>query len=232
MWDYFHEVLKSNGYSHFDILINCAGIAPLATLSETNEDLYREVFSINLDATFFLIQSASPYIRDGGRIINLSSTLTRIAAPTRAIYAASKGAINALTLALAPEYGARNITVNAIAPGVVDTDMNAGWLNDKDARNQAESLSFFNRVGTPNDVASLVSLFEGIPFCSNSATLITALRFYMENTILPITIFTAKFDTNGATIAGKCCLRVVAFLCYSRLCAMLFSSNFHDLKGA
>ncbi|VFR85237.1 3-oxoacyl-[acyl-carrier protein] reductase [plant metagenome] len=132
-----------------DVLVNCAGIAPLATLEDTTDTLYEEVLSINLAAPFFLIQSASPHIRRGGRIINLSSALTRIAAPSRAIYAASKGAINTLTLALAAEYGPRGITVNAVAPGVIDTDMNSAWLNQSRERAQAESLSVFGVSGSP-----------------------------------------------------------------------------------
>ncbi|MGO2144562.1 MAG: SDR family NAD(P)-dependent oxidoreductase [Serratia bockelmannii] len=115
------------------------------------------MLSINLASTFFLTQAAAPHIREGGRIINFSSALTRIAAPTRPVYAASKGAINALTLALAAEFGPHNITVNAVAPGVIDTDMNGGWLNEPEARRQAEELSVFSRVGHADDVASLVA---------------------------------------------------------------------------
>jgi 3-oxoacyl-[acyl-carrier protein] reductase len=158
LWQAFSEAAQECvGHSKLDILVNCAGVAPLTTLADTTDELYRAVLSINLDATFFLIQAAAPHIRDGGRIINLSSALTRIAAPTRAIYAASKGAINALTLALAAEYGPRGITVNAVAPGVIDTDMNSGWLNDSGARRQAEGLSVFSRVGRADDVAGLVA---------------------------------------------------------------------------
>lgn len=156
LWRKFHSELEIRGYRGVDILVNCAGIAPLATIASTSEEMFNTVLSINIEAPFFLIQKSGPYINDGGRIINLSSALTRVSAPTRAIYAASKGAINALTLALATEFGARNITVNAVAPGVVDTDMNQGWLNEGDARQEAGALSVFSRVGTPVDIASLV----------------------------------------------------------------------------
>lgn len=150
LWSEFaHAVTERFGTPGVDVLVNCAGIAPLATLEDTTDTLYEEVLSINLAAPFFLIQSASPHIRRGGRIINLSSALTRIAAPSRAIYAASKGAINTLTLALAAEYGPRGITVNAVAPGVIDTDMNSAWLNQSRERAQAESLSVFGVSGSP-----------------------------------------------------------------------------------
>ncbi|MGC8384285.1 SDR family NAD(P)-dependent oxidoreductase [Pseudomonas aeruginosa] len=158
LWsEYARTATEKLGTAELDILVNCAGVAPLATLKDTKVPLYDEVLSINLTAPFFLIQAASPYIRRGGRIINLSSALTRIAAPSRAIYAASKGAINTLTLALAAEYGARGITVNAVAPGVIDTDMNSGWLNHAQERAQAESMSVLARVGQRDDVADVVA---------------------------------------------------------------------------
>lgn len=158
LWRAFCVAAKEQtGQEKVDILVNCAGVAPLATLDATTEALYNQVLSINLAATFFLTQAAAPHIREGGRIINFSSALTRIAAPTRPVYAASKGAINALTLALAAEFGPRGITVNAVAPGVIDTDMNSGWLNDPEARRQAEALSVFSRIGSADDVAGLVA---------------------------------------------------------------------------
>lgn len=158
LWKAFSEAAREHtGKESVDILVNCAGIAPLATLEATTETLFNEILSTNLASTVFLTQAASPYICEGGRIINFSSALTRIAAPTRPIYAASKGAINALTLALAAEFGPRNITVNAVAPGVIDTDMNSGWLNESQARLQAEALSVFSRVGKADDVAGLVA---------------------------------------------------------------------------
>ncbi|HCE5827396.1 TPA: SDR family oxidoreductase [Pseudomonas aeruginosa] len=158
LWKAFSEAAREHtGGESLDILVNCAGIAPLATLEATTESLFNEILSINLASTVFLTQAAAPHIREGGRIINLSSALTRIAAPDRPIYAASKGAINALTLALSAEFGPRNITVNAVAPGVIDTDMNSGWLNEPEARRQAEGLSVFSRVGRADDVAGLVA---------------------------------------------------------------------------
>ncbi|MFP3802790.1 SDR family oxidoreductase, partial [Paraburkholderia sp. SIMBA_027] len=85
--------------------------------------------------------------------INVSTGFTRIAAPTHPAYAASKGALETLTLALAPEFAARGITVNAVLPGVTETDMNAEWLASPYARAGAEALSVFSRVGKAEDVA-------------------------------------------------------------------------------
>jgi len=158
LWHTFERQLQHDiHHSGLDILVNCAGIAPLVSLPETSIELYQETMSINLAATLFLIQAAESHMRNGGRIINLSSALTRIADPNRALYAASKGAINALTLALAPLFGAKNITVNAIAPGVIDTDMNKDWLHDTQAHSQAADLSVFSRLGHPYDVADVVT---------------------------------------------------------------------------
>jgi len=116
-----------------------------------------QVMTINYKAPFFLIQAVADHIRDNGRIINVSTGFTRIAAPTHPAYAASKGALETLTLALAPEFAARGITVNAVLPGVTETDMNAEWLASPDARAGAEALSVFSRVGRAEDVADVIA---------------------------------------------------------------------------
>jgi NAD(P)-dependent dehydrogenase (short-subunit alcohol dehydrogenase family) len=156
------EQLKAVGIAKtnepwLDILVNNAGIAPAASLAQTSESVFDEVMTINLKAPFFLIQALAGQIRDNGRIINISTGFTRVAAPTHPAYAASKGALETLTLALAPEFGPRGITVNAIMPGVTDTDMNAAWLSVPEARAGAEALSVFSRVGQASDVADVIA---------------------------------------------------------------------------
>lgn len=101
------EQLKALGIAKTDepwlhILVNNAGIAPAASLAQTSESLFDEVITINLKAPFFLIQALAGQIRDNGRIINISTGFTRVAAPTHPAYAASKGALETLTLALVP----------------------------------------------------------------------------------------------------------------------------------
>ncbi|AJP57806.1 hypothetical protein UC34_14085 [Pandoraea vervacti] len=103
------------------------------------------------EAPFFLIQAVADHIRDNGRIINVSTGFTRVAAPTHPAYAASKGALETLTLALAPEFGARGITVNAVMPGVTETDMNAAWITIPQARAGAQAMSVFSRIGGDYD---------------------------------------------------------------------------------
>ncbi len=113
--------------------------------------------AVNFKAPFFLIQAVADHIRDNGRIINISTGFTRVAAPTHPAYAASKGAIETLTLALAPAFGPRGVTVNAVMPGVTETDMNAAWITVPEARAGAEAMSVFSRVGQPADVADVVT---------------------------------------------------------------------------
>ncbi|MEH0874935.1 SDR family oxidoreductase [Pectobacterium cacticida] len=154
LWAQFRQVLDDTN-SGLDILVNNAGISPLATVSETSDELYDRVMAINVTAPFFLIQAAGQRMRPGGSIINVSSARTRIAASNRAVYAASKGAINVLTLSLAPEFGARDITVNAIAPGVTETEMVKDMLSDADIRERAARYSVFSRIGQPDDIAAM-----------------------------------------------------------------------------
>ena len=158
LWAQFAEAARAEtGSAALDILVNNAGIAPALPLKQTDEAVFDAVMAINYKAPFFLIQAAADHIRDNGRIINVSTGFTRIAAPTHPAYAASKGALETLTLALAPEFATRGITVNAVLPGVTETDMNAEWLASPDARAGAEALSVFSRVGKPEDVADVIA---------------------------------------------------------------------------
>ncbi|MBO9198357.1 SDR family oxidoreductase [Rhizobium sp. 16-449-1b] len=158
LWAQFSEAVRSeSGSAVLDILVNNAGIAPALPLKQTSEAAFDEVMAINYKAPFFLIQAVADHIRGNGRIINVSTGFTRIAAPTHPAYAASKGALETLTLALAPEFAARGITVNAVLPGVTETDMNAEWLASPEARAGAEALSVFSRVGRVEDVADVIA---------------------------------------------------------------------------
>ncbi|UVC17880.1 SDR family NAD(P)-dependent oxidoreductase [Mesorhizobium onobrychidis] len=148
--------LAATGKAGLDILVNNAGIAVATPLAQTSEATFDDLMTINFKAPFFLIQALANDIREDGRVINVSTGFTRIAAPTHPAYAASKGALETLTLALAPEFASRGITVNAVMPGVTETDMNAAWLAT-DARAGAEGLSVFSRVGQPADVADVIT---------------------------------------------------------------------------
>lgn len=149
--------VAETGTPGLDILVNNAGVAFATPLADTDEALYDEIMNINMKAPFFLIQELADHLRDNGRIINVSTGFTRVAAPTHPAYAASKGSLETLTLALAPAFAQRGITVNAVMPGVTETDMNAAWLAQPDARAGAEAMSVFSRVGTPDDVADVIT---------------------------------------------------------------------------
>lgn len=146
------------GDNRFDILVNNAGIGQILSLEEATEETFDEVMSINVKAPFFLIQQALPRLNAKGRIINLSSFVTRAASPSVFTSSISKGAMNTLTLALAKQLGSRQITVNAILPGIINTEMNAGTLQNNPAgQKYAAGLSIFNRWGEPEDVADIAA---------------------------------------------------------------------------
>ncbi|WP_199618209.1 SDR family oxidoreductase [Paenibacillus alkalitolerans] len=160
-----HELYKEfdsalqdrTGGSGFDILINNAGIGQFATIDEMTEQSFDEVMSINVKAPLFLIQHALPRLRDDGRIINISSKVTQVAFPNLLGYSMTKGAINTLTTTLAKQLGARNITINAILPGMTETEMNAGVLQDPDGRKFAAGLSVFGRWAQTEDIADIAA---------------------------------------------------------------------------
>ncbi|MFB8327606.1 SDR family NAD(P)-dependent oxidoreductase [Bacillus wiedmannii] len=151
---------KHIGNTTFDILVNNAGIGQILTLEESTEESFDEVMNINVKAPFFIIQKALPRLKDGGRIINISSFVTRVATPSVFAHSISKGAINTLTHTLAQQLGARGITVNAILPGIINTEMNAETLRNKDGQKYAAGLSTFNRWGEPNDIADIVGFLS------------------------------------------------------------------------
>lgn len=158
LWQQFKEAaIAFSGKPALDILVNNAGIAPATSIGDTSEAAFDELMTINFKAPFFLIQAAADDISDNGRIINVSTGFARVAAPTHPAYAASKGALETLTLALAPEFGKRGITVNVVRPGVTETDMNAEWLAMPEARAGAEAMSVFNRLGRADDIADVIT---------------------------------------------------------------------------
>ncbi|MBB6733208.1 SDR family oxidoreductase [Cohnella zeiphila] len=140
-----------------DILVNNAGIGTSSTFEETTEEQLDELLAVNVKAPFFLVQKMLPLLRDGGRLVNISSGVTRIAYPHIMAYNVTKGALNTFTLHLAQLLGPRGITVNAVLPGIVDTDVNASWLHTPEGREHAESMSALGRVGEPADIADVVA---------------------------------------------------------------------------
>lgn len=151
------ELRRLTGAPLFDILVNNAGIGTSPSLEETTEETFDALFAVNVKAPFFLVQRTLSMLRDGGRIINISSGVTRIAFPHIMAYTLTKGAINTFTLHLAKMLGARQITVNAVMPGIVNTDVNASWLGTPEGQKFATESSALGRIGDPADIADVVT---------------------------------------------------------------------------
>jgi len=116
-------VLKDKwGRDTFDFLVNNAGIDAASPFAQTTEDDFDNLFNVHFKGVYFLTQKSLPLIADGGRIINLSTGLTRFATPGYAAYASMKGAIEVFTKYLAKELGSRGIAANMVAPGIIETD--------------------------------------------------------------------------------------------------------------
>lgn len=156
------ELQKRTGSKKFDILVNNAGIAVSTPFEETSEEVFDRQFDINVKGLFFVTQRALPLVRDNGRIINVSSAVTRLAFPNIAAYSATKGAVDVLTLHLAQHVGSRGITVNSINPGALDTDINSAWIKDPTARKQLESNQAIPRVGEAKDISG-IAVFLAAP---------------------------------------------------------------------
>jgi NAD(P)-dependent dehydrogenase (short-subunit alcohol dehydrogenase family) len=143
---------------HFDFLVNNAGIGVHASFADTTEDDFDRLMNIHVKGPFFLTQKLLPLINDGGRIVNISSGLARFALPGYAAYASMKGAIEVLTRYMAKELGHRQIAVNVVAPGAIETDFNGGAVRDNPEINSfIASQTALGRVGLPDDIGGAIA---------------------------------------------------------------------------
>lgn len=150
--------LKSLGADRIDFLVNNAGTGLHKTIAETSENEFDALCNIHFKGVFFLTQALLPLIRDGGRIVNLSSGLTRIVIPNMAAYAAMKGAVETLTKYMAKELGPRGIAVNVVAPGAIETDFGGGMVRDNAEMNRyIASNTALGRVGLPDDIGPMIA---------------------------------------------------------------------------
>ncbi|MFN6551376.1 SDR family oxidoreductase [Mycolicibacterium septicum] len=142
-----------------DILVNNAGILGTRTpFTDLTREEFDTVLAVNTTAPVFVVQQGLSRLRDGGRIVNISTRFTHgMRIPDLLAYAMSKAAVDAFTATLAKELAARRITVNAVGPGTVDTDMNAARLATPEGRATVAAQSPFNRVADPTDVADVVA---------------------------------------------------------------------------
>jgi NAD(P)-dependent dehydrogenase (short-subunit alcohol dehydrogenase family) len=143
---------------HFDFLVNNAGVGVYASFADTTEDDFDRLMNIHVKGVFFLTQKLLPLINDGGRIVNISSGLARFALAGYAAYASMKGAIEVLTRYMAKELGQRQIAVNVVAPGAIETDFNGGAVRDNPEINSfIASQTALGRVGLPDDIGGAIA---------------------------------------------------------------------------
>jgi 3-oxoacyl-[acyl-carrier protein] reductase len=143
-----------------DVLVNNAGIMTLATVADTDDASFDRLIAVNLKGSFNTLREAAASLRNGGRIINFSSSVVGLLQPTYAAYAATKAAVEAMTGVLAKELRGRNITVNAIAPGPTATDL---FLKGKSPElvDRLAKLAPLERLGQPDDIANAVAFLAG-----------------------------------------------------------------------
>jgi|HubBroStandDraft_6_1064221.scaffolds.fasta_scaffold64444_3 3-oxoacyl-[acyl-carrier protein] reductase len=167
--DSIRYMVESLDDDSLDILVNNAGVWKPTPLGSTSEALLDEILQTNLKGMFWLTQAALPKLRDGARIVSISSTAGRVGiAGGRSLYGATKAAVDSLTKSWALELAARGIRVNAVAPGYVETDMTAAHLGDPATRERALSRHPLGRLGTTEDVAKVVTFL-----CTDAAKFMT-----------------------------------------------------------
>ena len=150
----------TDAFGGVDVLVNNAGIMKLKPVVETEDALFDQHVAINLKGTFNGLREAARRMRDGGRIVSFSSSVVGLYQPTYAAYAATKGGVEAMTHILAKELGKRGITVNAVAPGPVSTEL---FLGDKSEEQVAAVTKMIplGRLGEPEDIARVVAFLVG-----------------------------------------------------------------------
>ncbi len=147
-------------FGGIDVLVNNAGIMGLAAIGDTSDADFDRHIAVNLKGTFNTLREAAKRLRDGGRIVNFSSSVVGLLMPTYGVYVATKAAVEGLTSVLAKELRGRNITVNAVAPGPTATDL---FLKGKpqEVVDRLAKMAPLERLGQPSDIADVVSFLAG-----------------------------------------------------------------------
>lgn len=161
-FDGFVEAVRSTladfGAERFDYLVNNAGTSLHKSIEQTTEEEVDQIYNVHFKGVFFLTQKLLPLINDGGRIVNVSSGLTRVTAPESSAYASMKGAVEVLTRYLAKELGSRRIAVNTVAPGAIQTDFSGGMVRDNPAVNKMVSdITALGRPGVADDIGPMIA---------------------------------------------------------------------------
>ncbi|MFT7073943.1 MAG: 3-oxoacyl-[acyl-carrier protein] reductase, partial [Patiriisocius sp.] len=142
-------------FEKVDVLINNAGIAIYKLIKDTTDEDFDRIFDINVKGVFNTMREASTLLEDNGRIINFSSSVTRLMLPTYGTYSATKAAVEQLTRVFSKEIGTKGITVNSISPGPVNTELFKQGKKEEVIKRLA-SMSAFNRIGEPEDIAKII----------------------------------------------------------------------------
>jgi len=148
------EEVRKLADGKLDILVANAGVTKAAAIEQLTPEDFDRLFAVNVKAPFFLIQQLLPVLADGASVILVSSRSARVAFPNIAAYAATKGAVETLVKHFAAALGPRGIRVNAVAPGVVDTDMSS-FTHTEDGRKMVLSIQALQRIAAPDDVSGV-----------------------------------------------------------------------------
>lgn len=152
------KTLRGWGRDRFDYLVNNAGGSLHANFDQTTEAQFDEIINVHFKGVYFLTQKLLPLIKDGGRIVNISSGLARVALPGTSAYGATKGAVEVLTRYLAKELGPRGITANVVAPGAIQTDFSGGMVRDNPEINKrVAEMTALGRAGVPDDIGPMIA---------------------------------------------------------------------------
>ena len=167
------------GNPNFDFLVNNAGTGIFNLVGDTTEAQFDEMMNIHLKSAYVLTQAALPFINEGGRIINISSGLTRFSLPGMSAYAIMKGGLEVFTRYLAKELGSRKITANVIAPGAIATEFAGGSNKDPEKGKMIASITALGRVGEAEDIGGTVAFL-----CSDRAGWINGQRIEVSGGML------------------------------------------------
>lgn len=149
-----------DAFGGIDVVVNSAGVMKLAAIAEFDDAVFDDTFAINVKGTFNVCRAAAQRVRDGGRIVNLSTSVIGMRMPTYGLYVASKAAVESMTQVLAQEMRGRGIRVNAVAPGPVATEL---FLQGKSPEliDRLAKLNPLERLGQPDDIARVVAFLAG-----------------------------------------------------------------------
>jgi NAD(P)-dependent dehydrogenase (short-subunit alcohol dehydrogenase family) len=152
------KALRGWVQERFDYLVNNAGNSLHVDFGKTTEAQFDEIVNVHFKGVYFLTQKLLPLMNDGGRIVNISSGLARIALPVTSVYGAAKGAVEVLTRYLAKELGPRRITANVVAPGAIQTDFSGGMVRDNPEINKrVADMTALGRAGVPDDIGPMIA---------------------------------------------------------------------------